>query len=196
MSENLTGFRDTLFAGLWIGIALIFLLVVSKEAISWYFNLGWPFETSVPLVPMAWVGNIAVNLYIRYHRISLPTWLTFGYAVEFGGAMSNVCTDTDMSSDYEGDGGWPCFPSKLHGWLADVAGPEGWKYLLQPPAKLVLCLLFLAFNVGMLAVLVAVVRDPECLYESPRHREERKQRKKCERCAETGLRELDEIKND
>ncbi|TLD06774.1 hypothetical protein E2P81_ATG10529 [Venturia nashicola] len=133
---------------------------------------------------------------IKARQTPTLTYNRFGYVVEFGGAMSNVCTDTDMSSDYEGDGGWPCFPSKLHGWLADVAGPEGWKYLLQPPAKLVLCLLFLAFNVGMLAVLVAVVRDPECLYESRRHREERKQRKKCERCAETGLRELDEIKND
>lgn len=196
MSENLTGFDDTLFAGLWIGTALIFLLVICKEAISWYFDLGLPFETSVPLVPMAWVGNIAVNLYFRYHRISLPTWLTFGYVVEFGGAMSNVCADTDMPLDSEDDGGWPCFPSKLNSWLAGVAGPGGWKYLLQPPTALVLCLLFLAFNVGMLAIFVAVLRDPECLYESRRCREKHRQRKKCERCAGTGFLELNDIKRE
>lgn len=54
------------------------------------------------------VCSVPINLYIVYHLIMfpLPTWLTSGQPVFFGGIVSNICRETEKPySDTEGDGG-------------------------------------------------------------------------------------------
>lgn len=77
-----------------------------------------------------WVDPITA--FLQHHRVSLPTWLTFGYSVGLGGLLPNVCDDTirDIS-------GWPCIYGDLKLWLANVAGDEGWRYLMRPDPPVV-----------------------------------------------------------
>lgn len=75
-------------------------------------------------------------LLLRY--FSPPTWLTLGYKI--GGFAPTTC---EISKLVEGPRAWPCQALEFKTWLANVAGPNGWEYLIRPePAWLVYILLF------------------------------------------------------
>lgn len=77
---------------------------------------------------------LPVSTYLLYQPLTLPlpTCLTFGHPVNFGGIWPNVCDPSNLALHPRGDGGWPCFPRELRTWLANVAGPDGWHYLVRP----------------------------------------------------------------
>lgn len=203
---------DPLDEGVGIGIILAILLGLFTEAVIWCFNLNAPPELSLLLAMLAMGCCVPINLYIFSHRMTLPlpTWLTSGRPVAFGGTVSNICGGTEKPyGDSGGDGGWACFPSNVQIWLQDVAGPDGWEHFFQPPRKLVACLIMSAGIILYLGHIVAVLCKPGCLFEGGvfrrRERERReareqcKSRRQCEKgnhCAEAGVPEIADVKKE
>jgi hypothetical protein len=101
-----------------------------------------------------------VVLYLLFHPVTLPlpTWLTSGHPVTFGGITPNVCDNHTLSLGWNGGHDWPCLPSELATRFANVAGPEGWKWLLQLDAKVGYCLIFFVLNLGILTMLMFELR--------------------------------------
>jgi hypothetical protein len=54
----------------------------------------------------------------------------------------------------------PCFPEDLKAWLADLAGPEGWKHLFPQEETLCLFISFVVLNLALLAMLRLDMRKP------------------------------------
>lgn len=163
MSGKLSeGALDFFNGSAWVGIALSILAAILTETANWYFDLGLHPEVAILVMTLTALWSLPMFLYLLYHRVTLPlpTWLTCGHPVAFGGAASNVCADPSVALGLNGNGGWPCFPSELKTWLAKVAGPQGWSYLLQPDTKLILCLIFLALNIGIIVILIHLLRKP------------------------------------
>ena len=144
--------------------ALSFLVPILGVAINWYFHLG--LNPDVALI--AWVLELIwafpVAFYLVYHPVTLPlpTWLTYGHPVTFGGIEPNVCHNPTLTLEnmYRPAGGWPCFPSQLKDRFANLSGPHGWKYLTQLDARLQLCIFFVVLNIGVITGLVIKIRKP------------------------------------
>ena len=144
------------------GLALSLLSIILAQSLNLYLDLGFRPEAclTVGLVVTIWV--FPTTLWLLYHRISLPTWLTFGHPVSFGGVRPNVCNSTfvpGLMIDRPCD--WACFPSELQTRLARViGGPERLKYLFQLDLKIIACFIFLAMILGMVAAVVHELRQP------------------------------------
>lgn len=144
--------------------ALSFLVPILGAAINWYFHLG--LNPDVALI--AWVLELIwafpVAFYLVYHPVTLPlpTWLTYGHPVTFGGIEPNVCNNPTLTLEnmYRPAGGWPCFPAQLKDRFANLSGPHGWKYLIQLDARLQLCIFFVVLTIGVIAGLVIKIRKP------------------------------------
>jgi len=80
--------------------------------------------------------------------------------VTFGGITPNVCNNPTLTLEAKLTGGWPCFPAQLKDRIANLAGPEGWKYLVHLDARLICCLAFLVVNIGTITFLVFEIRRP------------------------------------
>jgi hypothetical protein len=132
-----------------------FLTIILSESANQYWKLG--LHPSVALQFGGWIvgWSIPTAMYLLYHRVTrpLPMWMTPGRPVSFGGVSSNICDEFNANR-------WPCFPSQMKNWLANVSESGGWKYLFQPPIGFVGCLVFLAFNLGMLIAMVHFLRKP------------------------------------
>jgi len=65
------------------GLALSLLSIILAQSLNLYLDLGFRPEAclTVGLVVTIWV--FPTTLWLLYHRISLPTWLTFGHPVSF-----------------------------------------------------------------------------------------------------------------
>lgn len=121
------------------------------------------------LCPITWA--YPVGMFISYHRIDLPTWLTFGYPVAFGGVIPNVCNDVACAIYPDDDSNWACLLSGLETWRSKVLSPGGWKYLLQVDEKLLLCLMFLGWQIFQCLYVVMVLR--ECAQRRDKQRKQR-----------------------
>ncbi|GAB7333475.1 hypothetical protein MBLNU13_g05069t1 [Cladosporium sp. NU13] len=88
----------------------------------------------------------------------LPTWLTFGHPMTFGGITANVCNNPTLTLEAKPHGRWPCFPSQPKDRIANLTGPEGWKYLVQ--LRLIGYLLFLVVNISLITFLIFEIRRP------------------------------------
>lgn len=121
--------------------------------------------------------------YLLYHPLTLPlpTCMTFGHSVTFGGIWPNVCDPSNLALHPRGDGGWPCFPRELETWLVDVAGPDGWFYLVRPNEMIQACLIFLGFYVGFFLFVFLMV----C--KVPRYKARKDEEKAVQEEADVGL---------
>jgi hypothetical protein len=153
------GFIVTAFA---VGCALSFLVPITVETFNRYLDLGLHFEAGFLAWLLADFWTFPTGFYLLYHPVTLPlpTWLTFGHPVTFGGISPNVCNNPTLTLVAKPPGGWPCFPAHLKDRIAHLAGPEGWKYLVYLDAKLILCLSFLFINIVLITWLVFTVRKP------------------------------------
>jgi hypothetical protein len=97
------------------------------------------------------------TLYFLYHPVTLPN---FGQLVAFGGVTPNVCHNSTLALGFKEGHIWPCLVSELRTRLANVAGPEGWKWLIHPDGKILLCLFFFACYLAFLAMVMAEPRKP------------------------------------
>jgi len=149
--------------GVGVGVALAISTVVFTKFLDWYFRLRLHHNVEIEIFALAFSWIIPVVTYLLYHQFTIPTWLTFGYPVSFGGVKRNIC-------DASTAGQWPCFT-----WFSDVAGPGGWKYLFKPDPKLILFLLLLAYNIFFLRALAISLRKTKG--DDPQRRS-----KKCRRC--------------
>jgi hypothetical protein len=95
------------------------------------------------------IWSIPITAYLLYHRVVLP--MPFGRPITFGGINPNVCAIR---------GELPCFPEDLKAWLADLAGPEGWKHLFPQEETLCLFISFVVLNLALLAMLRLDMRKP------------------------------------
>lgn len=132
------------------------------------------------------LSMLPVAAYLVYHPLTLPlpTCMTFGHSVTFGGIWPNVCDPSNLALHPRGDGGWPCFPRELETWLVNVAGPDSWHYLVRPNEMIQACLLLLGFYVGFfLFVYLMVCKVPQ--YEAQKDEEKAVQQE-----ADAGLLEL------
>lgn len=103
------------------GFATMAPMTASRIARHWDIS---EFQLAIPALPLVsiWVP-IAASI-SAYHRISLPTWLTFGHPIGFGGVLPNVCCEMDKVMQ-GGEGDYPCLPYEFKIWLAKVVGPKG-----------------------------------------------------------------------
>lgn len=144
------------------GLALSILVPISVGMINWYFKLGLRPRSAIFAWALSIVWMFPTALYLLYHPVTLPMpkWLEFGQMVVLGGIKPNVCENPTAALGSDLVGGWPCFPAQLKDRIAKLAGPEGWKYLVQLDGRLLACLIFLAVNIALLAMLFAEVRKP------------------------------------
>jgi hypothetical protein len=158
-----------------IGCALSFLVPILVEAVNWYLDLGLHFEVAFTAWLLADLWTFPTGFYLLYHPVTLPlpTWLTFGHPVTFGGIAPNVCHNPTLTLEVKPPGGWPCFPAHLKDRAARLAGPEGWKYLIHLDAELILCLFCAVLNFGLITFLMRMIRkprfDPKRARETCRH---------------------------
>ena len=163
MFEN-TPQEDEFFRqAVWYGSVLcIFLAPIPVTAISLFFGV----DVNFGLFWIAWMfGFLWIHLaalYLIYHPVTLPlpTWLTSGHPVTFGGFRPDICDNSTLSLGWEGGHDWPCLPSEIGTRFANVTGPEGWKWLVQLDGKLTCCLGFLALNLMVCTMLMAELRKP------------------------------------
>ena len=106
----------------------------------------------------------SIHTYLLYHQLTIPTWLTFGYPVSFGGVKPNICDESTADQ-------CPCFT-----WFSDVTGPGGWKYLFKPDFKLMFFILLLAYDIIFL----------RCLFTSLRKTKGDDTRRRGRKCSECG----------
>lgn len=167
-----------------VGCALSFLVPILVEAVSWYLDLGLHFEVAFTAWLLADLWTFPTGFYLLYHPVTLPvpTWLTSGHPVTFGGIAPNVCNNPTLTLEVKPPGGWPCFPAHLKDRAAKLAGPEGWKYLIHLDAELILCLFFAVLNFGLITFLIRMIRkprfDPKRARETCRHCGQKKVGKK------------------
>ena len=122
-----------------------------------YLKLGWD-----PIIPH--LGSIfclfwylATTLYLVYHRLTLPlpTWLTLGYPIAFGGIRPAICTESN-------NGNWECLPHDLEAWLASFSELKNWDRYLKPELSILMFLFFVAANLVWLKfVFDALSHDPQ-----------------------------------
>lgn len=62
-----------------------------------------------------------------------------------------ACNVLDHARLLNGEGGWQCSALSFRTWRAYVAGPQGWKYLVQSDPSVLYILFFLAFSVVYVA---------------------------------------------
>jgi hypothetical protein len=104
---------------------------------------------------------------------SPPTWLTLGHKV--GGFAPTSC---EISKQIFGPRAWPCQALEFKVWLDNVAGPGGWKYLIQPKLAW-LIYLFLFFMLILLLTLIFLL--PARLAQLTEEERQRRQRDEQER---------------
>jgi hypothetical protein len=162
MSDN-TPEADEFFRKVsWIGYHLSCLGPISIAFIGCYLNVDISvcsrLYPTVFMLGLLWTCPPA--LYLLYHPVTLllPTWLTFGHPVTFGGILPDNCDNSTLALGWDGGHDWPCLPSELGTRVANVAGPEGWKWLVYLDEKVALCLAFLALNLILLAMLMRTLR--------------------------------------
>lgn len=143
--------------------ALSFLVPTLEVAINWYFDLGLHPHVGIVAWMLAIIWTFPAAFYLIYHPVTLPlpAWLTFGHPVSFGGITPNVCNNPTLTLENmcRPPGGWPCFPSQLRDRFANLAGPDGWKYLTRLDARLQLCIFFVVLNIGVITGLVFMIRE-------------------------------------
>lgn len=118
---------------------------------------------------VAWGAPIA--LFLQYTRMNLPTWLTFGHPVAFGGVMPDVCDDISWAINPE-TGGWPCVSSCWGKWLADMYGPDDWEFPCYPgayPTFRTFIIVYMSSHLGYIIWLLcnARKRTPKCADRDP-----------------------------
>jgi hypothetical protein len=158
-----------------INVALAFLPPILSATMNWYLDLGLHPDVYMIIWILAELWAFPITFYILYHLVTLPTWLTFGYPVAFGGVRPNIC-NTTLVPGFFGSGDWPCFPSDLKTRLAEIA-TGGWRYLFQLDGQLIGCFFFLALNVGFMAMLGAELRKPR--FDSETAKQARETCKSC-----------------
>jgi len=162
MSEYSPEEGEFIVTALAVGCALSFVVPITVETLNRYLDLGLQFEVGFIAWLLADFWTFPTGFYLLYHPVTLPlpTWLTFGHPVTFGGISPSVCNNPTLTLEAKPPGGWPCFPSHLKDRIAHLAGPEGWKYLVYLDAKLILCLSFLIINIILITYLVFMIRKP------------------------------------
>jgi len=142
--------------------ALSILVPILEVTISWYLDLGLRPEVGISAWLLAIGWTFPAAFYILYHPVTLPlpTWLTSGHPVTFGGIIPDVCNNPTLTLQFGEPGGWPCFPSQLKDRFANLSGPDGWKYLTRLDARMQLCIFFFVFNVGVITTMVFWIRKP------------------------------------
>lgn len=180
--------KDVSATGVWIGFAFAPIAFILTEAVNRSLSLGLGPQVTILVLPTTMWWSLAINLYLLYHRVTLPLplWLTSGHSVAYGGMISNVCDEPNAYLDYKGDGSWPCLPSMFSAWLTDLTGPKGWNHLFHPPDKVIACLVFATGNLLVLAVFVHGLRTSRFRRARQRGKEARRS-KACEEGVETGL---------
>lgn len=158
------------WAGILVGLFLTFWLMV----VEWLSDIDCILLLPFPL-PFSNMLAVPMGLFLLYHPVTLPAWLTFGPPFVLGGIIPNNCEDASLVPfPY---GGWPCFLPRLKIWLAKIVGPRGWEYLVQPEPMLLpmlaLCLGYATIWVLYLRLMPSVIRESRQKTE-----EKRRQRSK------------------
>lgn len=125
--------------------------------ISCYLNLGWD-----PVIPhlgsiFGLIWYLPTTLYLVYHRLTLPlpTWLTLGYPIAFGGIRPAICTESN-------NGNWECLRHDLEAWLAIFSELENWDQFLKSELSILMFLFFVAANLVWLKLVFDALRyDPQ-----------------------------------
>lgn len=144
------------------GCALSFLVPILVATVNWFLDLGLHPGVGIAAWLLADLWTFPTAFWLLYHPVTLPlpTWLTFGHPVTFGGITPNVCNNPTLILEAKPPGGWPCFPSQLQDRISNSTGPKGWKYLVHMDARLIACLLFLVVNIGLITFLIFEIRRP------------------------------------
>ena len=104
---------------------------------------------------------------------SPPTWLTLGHRV--GGFAPTSC---EISKRIWGPYAWPCQALEFKVWLSNVAGPDGWEYLIRPKLDW-LTYLFAVFMV--ISMLTFILHLPAIFAQQAEEARQRRQRDEQER---------------
>jgi hypothetical protein len=147
--------------GLLVGFALSILNTIWVNVILRYLNPDTLLGETIMIAPYLFttLWSFPVTLYLLYHRVALP--FPFGRPITFGGIKPNVCTI---------HGRCACFSEDLKAWLADLAGPEGWKHLFPQEETLWAFISFVVLNLALLAILQSDMRKPRSYIRKPRSR--------------------------
>lgn len=100
---------------------------------------------------------LPTTLYLVYHRLTLPlpTWLTLGYPIAFGGIRPAICTESN-------NGNWECLRYDLEAWLASFSELENSDQFLKPELSILMFLFFVAANLVWLKLVFDALRyDPQ-----------------------------------
>jgi hypothetical protein len=97
-----TGAKIDFFLGIFFSVC--------GTMIDWYFELG--VGENALIIPYIWtvLWGLPLNMYFVYHRVTLPTWLTFGHPVTFGGILPNVDDESATTKR-------PCLPRDWHKFM-------------------------------------------------------------------------------
>jgi hypothetical protein len=141
------------------GFAMSYFNIVIVAIIDIYFGLGMNPDLGLLAVVWVYLWSFPTAFYLLYHSVTLPLpqW-----PVTFGGVLPKVCENSTLTLGMENVDprqDWPCFPAHLKDRIANLAGPEGWRYLIEVDGRIMICL-FLVLNIAMLAWTVAVARRP------------------------------------
>lgn len=160
MFENLSQEDEFLRKAVYIGFALSHLASTSIFALGLCLDMHTNIHIIALMFGILWTHP--TTLYLLYHPMTLPlpTWLTSGHPLIIGGITPNICQHSTLELGLEGGGSWPCLPSEFKARLANMAGPEGWKWLVQLDRKAINCLIFLGLNLGILTMLMIDLRKP------------------------------------
>jgi hypothetical protein len=79
---------------------------------------------------------------------------------DFWRHRANVCTNPTLTLGVDPSHDRPCFPAHLKDRVINLAGPDGWRHLIEFDARIIGCIFFLVINIGMLAWFVATARKP------------------------------------
>ena len=136
-----------LILGMGVGLALAYLAIGCIVVLNGYFKLRLHYKSSMHICNLALLWIAPIVTYLLYHQFTIPTWLTFGYPVSFGGGKRNICDGSTADL-------WPCSI-----WFPDDVGPGGWKYLLKPDLKVVILQLYTISNACFLRWLLISLRE-------------------------------------
>jgi hypothetical protein len=119
--------------------------------------LGW--IRNDPFYAFNWVTVLIATFFacdpilVLLTYFSPPSWLTLGQKV--GGFATKSC---ETSKLIWGPRAWPCQALEFQIWLDNVAGPDGWSYLMRPELDwLPLIYLFLFFMWLLLVILFSLL---------------------------------------
>lgn len=154
---------DALFK--WVPRILYFLIVSLRHSNT---HLTFLHKTLLSAFGTLYIWSMVVPplFFFQSHRVTLPTWLTFGYSVALGDKTPDICIHAVRVMSPSGKG--ECFYENLWVWHAKIAGPQGWRYLIHPDATIFVFTGFLAWTILGALFLARAQRNAQSLAARPK----------------------------